>query len=310
MTFDQLTYFLSVANLKHFTSAADDIAISQSSLSKQISKLEKELGLSLLQRTTRNVSLTPAGEEFYRHAERIMGNYDEMQKSMRTYAVMNAAPSIRLGSSARLVKATLISPMAAFLEECPGVAVSIIEGSTQYIMDMLVSGGIDIALVAHLISPLEQRSNLDRYESARYQWHTVMEDEYYLVSSAKHPFATMESVQWNDLQNERLILLDDSYSVNGMVRRCCELSGFKPNVVFESNQIDAILGMVEANSGHTLMSKQVATTAGFSGITLVPIQNPISRNTVIAYAKGAKTSGHVQTFINQLLKFYPPEGEA
>lgn len=310
MTFEQLNFFLFLDKYKHFTNAAEEAAISQSSLSKHIAKLENELGVKLLTRNTRNVTLTPAGEEFLSYARSLMQEYQEMLTSMRSYKSDYLAENIKLGSSARMIKATLITPMASFLEEYSGVAVSVLEGSTNYIMDLLLEGGIDVAFVAHLFSSLEKSSNLDIYDLNQYAQHTVMRDEYYLIVSKRHALAKRDMVDWIDLKGERLVLLDESYSINSMARRCCKLSGFEPEFVFESNQIDAILGLVEANSGHTLMSRQVASAAGFSGISMIPLAHPIKRNSMVIYSKRKQKPRYLNAFIQYLLNFYadvPPE---
>ena len=304
MTFEQLSFFLNLAKHKHFTNAAEEAAISQSSLSKHIGKLESELGVKLMTRNTRNVSLTPAGEEFLSYARALTQEYHEMLTAMRSYKADYLAENIKLGSSARMVKATLIAPMASFLEEYPGIAVSVLEGSTSYIMDLLTEGSIDVAFVAHLFSSLEERSNLDAYDLKQYEQHTVIEDEYYLIVSKRHSLAKRDMVDWIDLKGERLVLLDESYSINSMARRCCKLSGFEPEFVFESNQIDAILGLVEANSGHTLMSRQVASAAGFSGISMIPLSRPIRRNSVMIYSKRRRNLRYLNAFIQYLLSFY------
>lgn len=83
MDFNQLESVIAVAKYRNFTRASREVHVSQSSLSQQIMKLEKELGVRLFQRTTRSVMMTPVGEAFVIHAERIL---NERSEAMRTIA--------------------------------------------------------------------------------------------------------------------------------------------------------------------------------------------------------------------------------
>ena len=85
MDFNQIESVLAVAKYRNFTRAASEVHVSQSSLSQQILKLEKELGVRLFQRTTRSVSITPAGTAFVKHAERILEERAQVMRAIRQY---------------------------------------------------------------------------------------------------------------------------------------------------------------------------------------------------------------------------------
>lgn len=306
MNLDQLEYFLGVVDRKHFSHAAEEASISQSSLSKHIAKLEKELGVRLFERNSRNVKVTEAGKVFARHAKTIVKNYREMQRDMRPFQELLPSGAIRLGSSAHIGKAMLVGPVASFLKAHPGMTVAVKEGSTAYVMGLLLSGELDVAFIAHLISPLEDSSNTDGFDLRRYRRHTVVEDEYFIIASKDSAIARKirGKADWADLESERLILLDKGYSLNGMVRDCCRISGFEANVVFESNQVDAILGMVAANSGITLMSSKVTTAFGAKGLALIRMDRPIKRNSVIVYPEQPAPPDYAEVFIRYLMRFH------
>ena len=87
MTFDQIQYFIAIAECNTYFDAAEELNISQSALSKQIIKLEKELGVALLDRSRRKASLTPAGETFYQDALALRRQYEIMNRHMKKYQI-------------------------------------------------------------------------------------------------------------------------------------------------------------------------------------------------------------------------------
>src|SRR5215469_9189063 len=86
MELRHLRYFVAVAQKKHFTQAAEELNLAQPALSQQIQQLERELGLLLLERTSRSVRLTLAGEVFLRRAERILREVELAQQEMQEFA--------------------------------------------------------------------------------------------------------------------------------------------------------------------------------------------------------------------------------
>ena len=304
LNFEQLEYFLSVVNRKHFTGAAEDSFISQSSLSKQIGRLERELGVLLFDRNSRNVRITPAGQAFAVHARRLLEEYREMQVGMHPFTPQAARGAVRLGSSAHIGKVTLVEPVASFMDEHPDIAVAIREGSTGHVMELLTERQLDVAFVAHLISSLDGSSNVDAFDLAGYRMHTVEEDAYFLALKRAHPLARKTRANWEDLRGERLILLDRGYSINRMIRESCAQCSFEANVIFESNQVDAILGMVAAGTGITLLSSRVISTMGRAEVVPLEMDHPIRRNSVIVYPQRVRTPEHVRTFIRYLLRCF------
>ena len=310
VNFEQLEFFLSVVNRKHFTGAAEDSFISQSSLSKQIGRLERELGVLLFERNSRNVRITAAGEAFAGHARRLMEQYRGMQAEMRPYSANAERRAVRLGSSAHIGKVTLVEPVASFMGEHPDITVAIHEGSTGYVLELLAARRLDVAFIAHLISSLDGSSNIDKFDLGGYRLHTVVEDAYFLALNRAHPLANARCADWNDLRGERLILLDRGYSMNRMIRESCAQCGFEASVIAESNQVEAILGMVAAGTGITLMSSRVIRTSASAEVALVEMERPIRRNSVIVYPHRDRMSEHVRTFARYLLRCFGAGGES
>lgn len=122
MTFDQIQYFIAIAECNTYFDAAEELNISQSALSKQIIKLEKELGVTLLDRSRRKASLTPAGETFYQDALALRRQYEIMTGHMKKYKIpMGNKNELRIGTLPILTQYGLTAHFRQFTESHPDI---------------------------------------------------------------------------------------------------------------------------------------------------------------------------------------------
>lgn len=274
----QLKCFVSVVEQKSFTKAAFEAAISQSALSKNISRLEDELNVLLFDRSRRSAVLTPTGREFEPHARKMLEDYEHMLAAVRRFS---ASGYLHVGSIEHMGRVGLTAPISSFLSRCPdgAVRIDIERGDTQTLMNQLTAGKLDMAFIAHIISPGGLRSNIDGYQLEQYRLYTLVRDEYHVIVSSQHRFARRQSLSWSDLAPERLLLLDKSYSSNSMIREAFLRRGQQPNIAFECDQVDTLLGMAEENFGAALLSRRIS--AARYAVTAVKMDEPITRNTVL-----------------------------
>ena len=111
-----------------------------------------------------------------------------------------------------------------------------------------------MAFIAHIISPFSKASNIDAYQLDHYRLYTLVVDNYHAIVSRRHRFAGLDVVTWQDLAEEKLVILDKSYGLNAIIRESFRQCGLRPNIAFECDQVDAILGMVEGNFGISILS--------------------------------------------------------
>lgn len=302
MNFLQLECFVSIAKNKSFTEAANEILLSQSSLSKHIVKLEIELGIKLFNRNTRNIALTIAGEEFLQHAKVLLDEYYNTLKKVQLYS---NSYSINIGSIEHMSKVRLTAPIASFLDKFPSVDINIKQGDTICLMDMLISYKIDMAFIAHIIYPFldsSNISNISNYPLDNLDLYTLVEDEYYLVVNKNHKLASKTKIDWTELANEKLVILGSRYSLNTVIKTTLKYLNVPAKIVFESNQVDTILGLINENYGVSLLSKKVAM--GNDNLTTLSIDNPIRRNTAIVIRKDTVSSGINKKFVEHILSYY------
>lgn len=196
MDFSRLDYFIKAAELLNFTQAANECGITQTAMSQHISNMENTLGFKLFNRTTRSVSLTPAGEDFYLQAKRLLSEYQAAVKhsadiaSGKISTVKILVPSFIDGS-------VVMPRFLAFQEQYPDVKLEIGIQNTKAIADQLNKGLCDVAISW----PYE----FDRNSTVAY---TIAEFQLDVLCAKKHRFAQMQKLTFDDISKEKLYTVD------------------------------------------------------------------------------------------------------
>lgn len=298
----QLECFIHILEQKSFTKAALEVSSSQSALSKHISKLEDELNVRLFDRSRRTVSLTPAGRAFEPCARKMLEDYTEMLTSIKRFS---NSGHLHIGSVDHMGRVGLTTPISSFLRQYPdgSVTIDIEKGDTLKLMDHLMAGKIDMAFIAQIISPFSRASNIDTYQLDRYRLYTLVLDDYHVIVSQRHRFAGRDKVSWMDLEGEKLVILDRSYSLNPIIKESFRQCGLHPNITFECDQVDTILGLVEEDFGVSFLSKRIA--ASRYHVAAVPMEAPIARNTVLVVPKEVEAHQRLAgEFVHHIVDYY------
>lgn len=181
-------------------------------------------------------------------------------------------------------------------------------GDTINLMNHLLAGKLDLAFVAHIISPVSGISNLDGFQLDKYHLYPLVHDEYHTIVSRQHKFVHRDILSWEELTSERLLLLDKSYSSNAIIRDAFHQQGLSPNVAFECDQVDTLLGLVEEKFGVALLSKRVATTR--YEVASVRMRSPITRDTVLVISKEVEARQRLAgEFTRHVVNYFEEAGE-
>lgn len=289
MELRQLQYALQIAEERNFSRAAEKLHIAQPSLSQQLSKLEKELGVLLFQRNTSSVELTHAGESFVAHAQRILDAAQELRQEMDDISQLRSGRVV-VGSMPITGSHLLPYVLPEFKSAYPGIGITLLEDTSLNLEKLTAAGGTDLSLLS---LPLQEPS-LDYVE--------LGEEQILLAVPPGHPFTarnTADGVRIEELQSESFIVLKKGQGFRNMTLGLCRAAGFEPNVVFESNNIETVQSLVAAGMGITLVPQFIAR-AKRSELTpaYVPLAEPApSRMLVIAYRKGRYLSKAAEAFI-------------
>jgi len=209
----QLRYFLELAKCLNFTKAAMNLYIAQPALSQQIADLEKQLGVTLFERTSRSVSLTAAGALLQKAAPDILSRLESVHQQLRS-AQAGLRGNLKIGYLSSF-QSGLSGLMGKYRESYPDVAVELFCGSIREMQTAILSQNADI-----VFSVLHQ-DMLD--EIGRLSKKDLWQEGMCLVMRKNHPFALSGGQDYSLLQNTRFILMDDSFvpEFRNMVHRIC-----------------------------------------------------------------------------------------
>ncbi|WP_236242558.1 LysR family transcriptional regulator [Streptomyces sp. CC228A] len=250
MQFQQLVYFVAVAETRHFTRAAERTHVSQPSLSQQIRALEKELGAELFSRARGNIALTDAGEALLPLARRILADADTARHEVQELAQLRRG-RVRLGATPSLCTGLLPDVLRAFHDLYPGIRLLVEEGGSRDLVRELARGALDLALVVlPLPSPAPALTTLE-----------LLQEDLVVVSSAAAP-APPRPMRIADLEGRPMVMFRHGYDLRELTVAACRAAGFEPSFTVEGGEMDAVLGFVRAGLGLAVVPSMVAARAG------------------------------------------------
>ncbi|SJN07989.1 putative lysR-family transcriptional regulator [Leucobacter sp. 7(1)] len=256
MNLDQLRSFVEVAQTGHFTRAAEHLHLAQPSLSRQISTLERELGVELFHRVRGNVALTSAGERLLPLARRMLADADTARNEMAELAGLRRG-RIRLGATPTLCTSLVAEVIAEFHERYPGVDIEILERGSRTLLSALMEGALDLALIVTSVSSGEARAVLDR--------EPILSERLVVVSAASRPdpFGTASPDHGRGLELSELAAVPQiAFPVNYDLRVAMDAAygaaGLTPVVAVEGVEMDAALRFAERGIGVAVVPAMVA----------------------------------------------------
>ncbi len=240
MNFRSLQYFVKLAELRHFSRAADACFVSQPTLSTQIRKLEEELGVSLVERAPRKVMLTPIGEDIAHRARHILRDIEHLTSAARL-SKDPATGLLKLGIFPTLAPYLLPHVIPVIRERYPELRLQLSEEKTEDILSMLDQGRLDAGVLA---LPVEQ-PGLDI--------EVLFEEPFVTALPSSHPLCDKHRIRLQDLEGQELLLLEDGHCLRDHALAVCELAGAHERVDFHATSMETLRQMVAANAGVTLM---------------------------------------------------------
>lgn len=291
MTFLQLEIFIAVMENDTFFDAAEQLNISQSSLSKQIMSLEKELGVTLLDRSRRSAAPTRAGLLFYEDAVRLMDCYEQMLGHMKPYGDALAG-CIRLGTLPILSQYKITPVLQKFCKAYPGIRMQIDEVEDEPLIYGLKHGTYDLIIA---------RDTLLREDA--FKSYPLATDRLVALVSSHHPLAGKASIPLKALENENFILMHRQIGVHQLCVDSCRSEGFTPNIV-RTARIESILSAVAAGEAVSLLCRKNFTVFNPDGIAVLDTQPQIPTSVALAHLQKTRLSSTVRLFLDYMLKNY------
>ncbi|MEQ8357065.1 MAG: LysR substrate-binding domain-containing protein [Kiloniellaceae bacterium] len=233
-----LRYFIRVAEELHFGRAAERLGIAQPPLSHQIRQLESRVGVRLLDRTTRSVKLTPAGEAFLTHARHALAAMKTAVNEARQATGMESG-HLAIGAVQTAIQRFLPAVIRDFRKHYPLVTFDISPGTTEDQVAKLIDGSLQVAFIR---PPL----NLGAIALER-----IFSEGFVAVLPAGHPLAQRADLALGDLAEEPFVLFSPIVGIGyqTVLLDHCRRAGFRPRVIMEATHTVAIATLVAAGIG-------------------------------------------------------------
>ncbi|MFC0016063.1 MULTISPECIES: LysR family transcriptional regulator [Allobacillus] len=265
MEFRQLEYFMEVAKREHMTDAAEELHVSQSSVSRSIYNLEEELGVKLFIREGRNVRLTPTGQIFLERATQIYNLAEESKREVKE--LLNPySGTVRIAFPISMAAHTLPSIIYAFRKKYPNAKFEMNNALFNDLIGGVKKGDYNMAITAPI--PSDE-------QDVQIKSRTLFREEIVALLPLHHPLAKRKSISLLELKDDPFCILPESYMFHQLVLDSCQNAGFEPEIAFEGTDIDALKGLVSAGLGVALMPEMTLIDNIPRTATTVRINDPV-----------------------------------
>ncbi|ALP39872.1 DNA-binding transcriptional regulator OxyR [Aeromonas schubertii] len=267
MNLRDLEYLVALEEERHFRKAAERCFVSQPTLSGQIQKLENELGVILIERTSRKVLFTPAGEAITRQARQALREIGEMKALAQGFAEPMSG-EIHIGLIPTVGPYLLPHVIQDLREQFPRLEFFLYEDQTQVLLKRLEAGELDCLILAEL-EGMEGFGTIPLYQES--MW---------LALPAGHPDAGQERVPFQVLKGKKLLMLADGHCLREQALGFCFAAGVGEDPRFKGTSLETLRNMVAAGSGMTLVPELAVPGRDEGGVSYRPVVDPVPGRTI------------------------------
>jgi DNA-binding transcriptional LysR family regulator len=297
MELRQLRYLVALAEERHFTRAAAREHIAQPALSQQIRRLEDELGLPLVERTTRSVSITDAGAALVARARRILAELDAAHAEIERLTGLQTG-HVTVGSMHTMGPVDLSLALAIFHQRHPGVEFTVREQSSEELAEMLRVDELDLAFL----------SVTERIESHGLGLHQLVSEELAVILPPGHRLARRRRIRMAELVGEQFISYREGARLRELLVAAGHHAGFQPEVKLESNESQRIRQLVARGLGVAILPRSDTTTSGAPVAVVSLIEPALHRDITLAWRDGRRHSPAAAEFLALALETFVAAG--
>ena len=273
----QLKVFVTVARVKSFSRAGESIGLSQSAVSHSVKELEHQTGVRLLDRTTREVVLTEAGQQLAARLERLL---DELNSTLREAGRVGQQlmGTVRVAAS-QTISAHLIPQCIAYSNRrYPEIDFVLHDRPQQWVLESIRQGEVDFGIV------------IDPGAATDLQCEAVLAEPFLLLCRCDHPFAKRDAVSWHALHDQRLVLQDYASGSRPLIDAA--LAGFAvtANIVQEIGHPATLFPMVESGIGISILPALALPLPQGSHLQVKRLTPVVERQLMLARRKNRSLS--------------------
>lgn len=289
MTLNQLRYFCTTCRFRNITQAANELYVTQPTISLAIKELEEELGVILFTRIGNKLTITSDGAHLYERAKYILDYCNDLQLEISTNSEKNHP--LHIGIPPMLSMIFFPSLSDAYNEMYPDSHIILDELGSIRACQMVQNDELDLALV-----------NMETYNIDQLDSVLLLTDQLVFCVTSNHALAGKDTIVPDDLANEDIILLSRDSVQNKLIRSRFETHGICPNIIMQANQLYTIINYIrDGKRGCFLFEKMLAGLPKYKGIPLSP---PLTVRIGLVWKKGRFIRSDMQQFISFAKKYY------
>ncbi len=280
----ELEYFIAIVETGSFSRAAERYYVSQPCLTHAIQRLEKELGVQLLDRSHYRPILTEEGQFFLISAKKIIAEVAFSYNEMNEYRNL-ARGTIEFAIPPMMGTYLLPQLIANFQTKYPQLTLNIHEEGSREVRHLLEQEQADIGIIS--LAPDNQES-LETFLLTKQQIH--------LTVGHNHRLAKQKNVFFRELTDEKFILLKDNFTHRHLVVQRCKEAGFSPNIIITSSQGETVKALVAHNVGISFFMEMALEHS--HQVASIPLNPPLTMEIGLAWKRNRQHSKATQAFIN------------
>ncbi len=305
MELRQLRYLVALSEERNFTRAAAREHVAQPALSQQIRRLEEELGLALVERTTRRMAMTGAGELLVARARRILAEVDAARAEMQGLTGLQTG-HVTVGAMHTMGPIDVSLALALFRRLHPAVELTVREQSSEELAEMLRVDELDLAFL----------SVTERIESHGLGLQQLVSEELVVVLPHPHRLGGRRSVGIAELADEQFISYREGARLRELLVSASREAGFEPRITLESNESERIRRLVARGLGVAILPRSDAEGPGADVAVAALTEPALTRDITLAWREGRRLAPAAAAFLDLARSTFgegdasPPSGDA
>ncbi len=299
MDVERCKEFVVLSQTRNFLEASEQLFISQSSLSKHVKSLERELGVTLLNRSTRHVELSPAGRVFLPYAKRIARDGYELQVALHDQQE-NERNILDIGSIPVMVPYGITEILSIFERTNVSTRLQLFEGDADELKEMLRKGKLELAFIREWDGDASKDTGDEEFSTVPFT-----DDHLVAVLPNDHPLATRDHIGLGDLANEEFLLLPEGSVMHALIMDACAVEGFVPRVRYQGKRAENIIDLVRRHMGVSLLMRRPVGYLARNGIdvSLVEVEPTITTQIKVYYRRDSQLSPDAVKFLEYVAHF-------
>jgi DNA-binding transcriptional LysR family regulator len=281
-----MEYFQRAARMRNITKAANELYVSQPSITVAIQKLEEELGVQLFDRSQKQITLTPEGQVFLKRTDDILARMRDLISEMKDYRFAKKG-IIRIGITPIIGAYFFPAALARFQRIHPQVQVAVIEEGSLSLSKKLERGDLDLTMM--ITSKI----------SSHFETALVAKGQLLACFSRRNPLSKFKTIAFKKLRDQPFIMFhEDTYS-RQMIMDECARNRFAPHIVFSSSQIETIMAMVGQGVGISFLLDTIVKR--YPGVVGRPLSKPLLIEAGLAWSRDRYLSKSARLLMNSFL---------